>query len=72
MDELGFVSNCCQCSEEYDYCECEPIAEGFKFDGFYITEPNVDISGDRLVDPEVYYGEAYKRWRRSNDAKVVC
>jgi hypothetical protein len=62
MDELGFVDECCQCSEEYDYCECEPHETGFEFEGFMIHEPNVSVCGDRLVDPEVYYGEAYKTW----------
>ena len=67
MDDYGYVSFCCFCNEEYDYCECEPFEEGFEFEGFMIFEPNVDVCGDRLVNPDVYYGEAYTRWSNSRN-----
>lgn len=70
LDDYGYVNNCCYCSEEYDACECEPFEEGFEFEGFTILEPNVDVSGDYLVDPEVYYGEAYVEWLKSR--AVLC
>lgn len=62
MDELGYVNNCVQCGEEYDWCECEPHDTSFEYEGWVIHEPNVDIGGDRLVDPEIYYGEVYIKW----------
>lgn len=60
----GHIEKCFFCRQEWGSCECDFILDedGFNFNEFYITRPNVSVCTRFFVDPYVYYGEAYKKW----------
>lgn len=72
---MNTLDHCYFCKAKWGSCTCaflpiyhdetiNPSAEtvpGFEFEDFYITAPNVDVSGRFFVDPTAYYGEAYTK-----------
>ena len=61
----GYRETCYLCDQVYGRCVCPdmPARSGFIFEGMLITDPSVDETGRFYVEPEVYYGQAFKDWR---------
>jgi hypothetical protein len=59
----GTLHRCYFCHREHGHCQCVwSDVDGFDFEDFTITAPNVSECGRFFVDPVVYYGEAFTRW----------
>jgi hypothetical protein len=68
---------CYFCRQGWGGCKCNwPVCgddyvevDGFDFQGVWITQPNVGVSGFPYVDPYQYYGEAFRTWY---NAVLLC
>lgn len=61
----GIRTQCHFCRQLWGKCTCKWNGSSFEHGGDIITEPNLSECGRFFVNPEVYYGDAYKRWAAS-------
>lgn len=66
MNKYGFIKDCFFCHASWGSCHCKDVGEdeGFEFEGTNIVQPTLDCTGRFFVNPEVFYGEAYIKWRK--------
>lgn len=64
---------CChfwgECTCEWPACDDEN-ADGFDFEGTWITKPNVSVCTRFFVNPVVYYGAPYIEFAKARSLKV--
>lgn len=66
MEELDA---CYFCHNKWGKCTCEFEGE-FEWECFLITEPNVSECTRFIVDPNKYYGEAFKQAWAKGEIKL--
>jgi hypothetical protein len=65
-----YRETCYKCQNHWGKCSCPEAGEEalFEHGGVAIVDPSVSHCGRFFVDPEVYYGEAYKEWKKGENA----
>lgn len=62
----GLRSACWFCGGTWGKCACSwpdsVDTDGFDFEGFFISQPNITECNRFFVDPVLYYGDAFVRW----------
>lgn len=68
----GHVSRCCFCSRTWGRCTCDfrKLAP-FDFGGLSVTDPNLSECKRYFVDPDVYYGKAWKESAMATGLRLV-
>jgi hypothetical protein len=63
VERNKYTTECFFCHRIWGACQCPEVRPGFLWNEYLITEPNLDETSRQFVDPEVYYGEAYLKWK---------
>ena len=62
----GILGKCYLKGHYWGECTCKTEVsedEGFSFEGTCIVDPMLNENATCFVNPEIYYGDAYRNWK---------